>query len=67
MYFKCDVHFIANTKNTKLTFGYADYVAVKCGKYEDRPLIGKIPTLDYDTNNAIIEWYICRWVDRVLS
>ena len=33
-------------------------MAVKCDKYQERPLIGKITALDHDTDNATIEWYV---------
>ena len=39
-------------------------MAIKCDKYQERPLIDKITALD--TDNATIEWYVgtCRDIQR---
>ena len=37
-------------------FCQGEYVAVKCKKYKDRPLIGKITTTD--NVNTTIDWYV---------
>ena len=46
---------------TKLKFCQGEYVAVKCGKYKERPLIGRIS--EVDNVNITIDWYIGTYSD----